>query len=65
VNWIYPAGPKKLGTYPGTLPRDFLTEVLDCALDIRIADFKECVLLPLLLLLFEKPSAAGEEPGGP
>ena len=27
------------------------------ALDLRIADFKGCVLLPLLLLLFEKPSA--------
>ena len=26
------------------------------ALDLRIADFKGCVLLPLLLLLFEKPS---------
>ena len=26
------------------------------ALDVRIADFKGCELLPLLLLLFEKPS---------
>jgi hypothetical protein len=51
---------------PGDLPRDFpgdfLTEVSDRALDIRIADFKGCVLLPLLLLLFEKPSAAGQDP---
>jgi hypothetical protein len=31
-------------------------------LEIRIADFKGCVLLPLLLLLFEKPSAAGQDP---
>ena len=41
---------------------DFLTEVSDRTLDIRIADFKGCVLLPLLLLLFEKPSAAGQDP---
>ena len=45
--------------------RDFLTEVSDRALEIRIADFKGCVLLPLLLLLFEKPSAAGQVPAGP
>ncbi len=31
----------------------------DLALEI---DFKGCILLPLLLLLFEKPSAAGQDP---
>ncbi len=63
--WIYSAGPEKPRDlpgdlpwdFPGDLPRnfpgDFLTEVSDRALDIRIADFKGCVLLPLLLLLFE------------
>ena len=55
--WIYLAGPEKPRDLPGDLPRDFpgdfLTEVSDRALDIRIADFKGCVLLPLLLLLFE------------
>ena len=60
--WIYSAGPEKPRDFPGDLPRDFpgdfLTEVSDRALDIRIADFKGCVLLLLLLLLFEKPSAA-------
>ncbi len=35
------------------------------ALEIRIADFKRCVLLPLLLLLFEKPSTFCRRLEGP
>ena len=46
---------------------DFLTEASDLALEIRIADFKGCVtvLLPLLLLLFEKPSTFCRRLEGP
>jgi hypothetical protein len=50
---------KFLGDFLRDFLRDFHTEALTSlqeALKIRIADFKGCVLLPLLLLLFEKPS---------
>ncbi len=40
----------------------YLLRRLGPPLEIRNADFKGCALPPLLLLLFEKPSAAGQDP---
>ncbi len=54
-----------LGDFLGDFLRDFLRDfhteartAIREALEIRIADFKVCVLLQLLLLLFEKPSSS-------
>ena len=44
-----------LGHSPEPISPKYRTSLRE-ALDLRIADFKGCELLPLLLLLFEKPS---------
>ncbi len=56
---------QNLRDFVGDFVGVFLTEVLDCALGIRNADFKGCVGLLYALLLFEKPSTLCRRKPGP